>query len=87
MEPSYDQRRPMKDNRENKVMHAKTKMIAVAATTYGNDTFRSAIAAPNATEPTAIGIAAIRIEYVDDGRLRIWKDSVSDCVFGDSYGL
>ena len=87
MEPSDDQRRLMKGNRENKVMLAKTKMIAVAATTYGNDTFRNAIAAPNATEPTAIGIAALCIKYVDDGRLRIWRDSVSDCVFGDSYGL
>jgi hypothetical protein len=77
----------MKDNTENPMMLAKMKMIAVAAATYGNDTFRNAIAAPNATEPTAIGIAALRIEYVNDGRLRIWKDSFSECVFGDSYGL
>lgn len=52
----------MKYNRENMVMIAKTKMIAVAAATYRYDTFRNAIAAPNATEPTAIGIAALRIE-------------------------
>ena len=69
------------------MMLAKMKMIAVAAATYGNDTFRNAIAAPNATEPTAIGIAALRIEYFNDVRLRIWKDSVSECVLGDSYGL
>lgn len=77
----------MKDNTENPMMIAKMKMIAVAAATYGNDTFRNAIAAPNATEPTAIGIAALRIEHVNDGRLRISKDSVSECVLGDSYGL
>ena len=69
------------------MMLAKAQMIAVAAATYGNDTFRNAIATPNATEPTAIGIAALRIEYVNDGRLRIWKDSVSECVLGDSFGL